>query len=552
MRFNFKKMIMAAAVAAFALGAGLPRVRAAESLSDTEKTERRIPNGIYAGSIDLSGMTAAEANQSITNYMNSIGDSRINMTSEHGNIEATGWELGFRAENYGIGDEAARYGHGGNIVTRYKASADLLNGGKVFDLGWSFDRDSIVNKVTAGAETVDVPAVNAGLTRKDGGFTVTPGSDGYSVNVEKTADEVYAAVTAPEWAGGELTVPLIIDTVEPLGKTEDLQKVTSVLGTFTTRYYSSGAARCSNIANGCRLVSGSTVYPGEEFSVLQHLIPFSEENGYELAGSYLNGEVVDSLGGGICQVSTTLYNAVLRSELQVTERHNHSMIVNYVDPSDDAAIAESSGKDFKFVNNLEYPVYIDGYTADKTITFTIYGCETRDPSRTVNFESVVLEETDPGTKIVVDNNMPAGKYERHSAHRGYKAELWKVVTENGNTERTRVNSSSYKPVPATVTIGGMTADPSVYNMLSAAASTNDPNTAIAAAQSVAAGIVLPVPAAPQSEGGNSSGSGDSGASPSEGDGGGAPAEASSNSGGGQDSGAQNQGDGGTADDEPLG
>ena len=72
-----------------------------------------------------------------------------------------------------------------------------------------------------------------------------------------------------------------------------------------------------------------------------------------MAGSYLNGQVVDSLGGGICQVSTTLYNAVLLSELQVDERYNHSMIVSYVDPSADAAIAWDSGKDLKFTNNTD-------------------------------------------------------------------------------------------------------------------------------------------------------------------------------------------------------
>ena len=95
--------------------------------------------------------------------------------------------------------------------------------------------------------------------------------------------------------------------------------------------------------------------PGEEFSAYETVSPFSEENGYHLAGSYLNGMVVESLGGGICQVSTTLYNAVLLAELEVVERHNHSMEVSYVQPSADAAIAESAGKDFKFRNNLDYP-----------------------------------------------------------------------------------------------------------------------------------------------------------------------------------------------------
>lgn len=97
--------------------------------------------------------------------------------------------------------------------------------------------------------------------------------------------------------------------------------------------------------------------------------PFTAENGYAMAGSYLNGEVVDSMGGGICQVSTTLYNAVLRAELEVVERSPHSMTVHYVELSEDAAIA-GTYKDFKFKNSTDYPIYIEGYTTSvKKITF---------------------------------------------------------------------------------------------------------------------------------------------------------------------------------------
>ena len=88
------------------------------------------------------------------------------------------------------------------------------------------------------------------------------------------------------------------------------------------------------------------IYPGDEFSVYQTVAPFNADNGYKLAGAYENGTTVDAYGGGICQVSTTLYNAVIRAELEVTERSGHSMIVNYVDPSADAAIA-GEYKDFK-------------------------------------------------------------------------------------------------------------------------------------------------------------------------------------------------------------
>ena len=180
-----------------------------------------------------------------------------------------------------------------------------------------------------------------------------------------------------------------------------------------------------------------------------------------MAGSYLNGKVVDSLGGGICQVSTTLYDAVLYAELEVTERHNHSMIVSYVDPSADAAIAESSGKDFCFINNTEYPIYIEGIIDNKTITFNIYGKETRPSNRKVRYESEILEVINPPADMIYpDPSHPIGYIVKESAHIGYKAKLWKIVTEDGaEVSRTQVNSSNYKMVPRSATVGTATADP---------------------------------------------------------------------------------------------
>ena len=108
--------------------------------------------------------------------------------------------------------------------------------------------------------------------------------------------------------------------------------------------------------------------------------------------------MVDSLGGGICQVSTTLYNAGLRAELEVVERSNHAMSVTYVEPADDAAIA-GTYKDLKFKNTLDEPVYIEGVTSGKQVTFTIYGQETRPANRTLTFESVTLSTTEPGVQL---------------------------------------------------------------------------------------------------------------------------------------------------------
>lgn len=245
-----------------------------------------------------------------------------------------------------------------------------------------------------------------------------------------------------------------------------------MLGSYTTSYSSSGANRSGNVANGCRLIDGATLYPGDEFSVYEAISPFTEANGYFMAGSYSGGLVVDSLGGGICQVSTTLYNAVLRSELDVTERSNHSMIVNYVDPSADAAIS-GTAKDFKFVNNLDHPIYIEGYTKDKKITFNIYGVETRPEGREVSFESEILSTTPAvGEKVVGDSSKPVGYINVQSAHTGYVAQLWKIVKVNGVEEsREIINKSSYKAVPRTAAVGTATADPNVSNLIQAAIAT---------------------------------------------------------------------------------
>ena len=124
---------------------------------------------------------------------------------------------------------------------------------------------------------------------------------------------------------------------------------------------------------------------------------------------------------------------------------------------------------------LEYPVYIEGYTENKHITFTIYGKETRNASREVRYESKVLEVNNPPADILyADASRPIGYVTSASAHIGYKAQLWKVVLENGTeVSRTQVNSSSYKMVPRSATIGTATDDPAAYEEIMAAIGTNN-------------------------------------------------------------------------------
>ena len=378
--------------------------------------------------------------------------------------------MGLQWGNQEILDEAASFGRDGDILQCYKELRDLEYQNKVYKISFDFDKDKIHSLIEENAAQYDQEAVNATLQKTENGFEITEGQSGRVVDRDGTTDAVYDYLIN-EWDGGACDLDMQVEMSEPQGTVEDLEKVKDVLGTFSTSYSTSGGARSANVANGCSLINGRTLYPGEEFSAYEAVSPFTADNGYQMAGSYLNGQVVDSLGGGICQVSTTLYNAVLRAELEVTERYNHSMIVTYVDPSADAAIAESSGKDFKFKNNLDYPIYIEGYTTpDKQITFTIYGVETRDSGREVIYESEVLERTEPDTEVIyTDAAQPVGYCSVQSAHIGYKARLWKVVKENGEeVSREQVNSSTYMKAPRSATVGVATEDPGAYNAIMAA------------------------------------------------------------------------------------
>lgn len=432
-----------------------------------------ISNGIYIGGVNISEMTYEEAKQEVNSYVASLRTKEITLVSvENNQSVVTAGDLGIKWANEDVLVDAITLGKSGNLVSRYKSLKDLERENKVYPLELEFDRDAIESIAKAQGEQYNIEAVDATLTRENGAFQIVSGQTGYVVNVDASVNQIVS--TLASWSGEAVTIQLPVDVDEPKGKTEELQQIKDVLGTYTTSFSSSGTERSGNVRNGTKLINGTLLYPGESFSAYETVNPFTEENGYYLAGSYLNGMVVESLGGGICQVTSTLYNAVIRAELQVDERYNHSMIVGYVKLSSDAAIS-GTYKDFKFTNNSEYPIYIEGYTTDdKKITFNVYGVETRPSNRTVEFESVEISKTEPeGEKIIADAGQPVGYISVQSAHIGYVGELWKVIKVDGvETERTRLNKSTYAVSPRTATVGIAASDPIIVATMQTAIATN--------------------------------------------------------------------------------
>lgn len=433
-----------------------------------------ILKGVSIDKLDVSGMTREEALAALESYEKNLGGQSIKLGIGDNVIEAKLSDLGVTFDNEDLVDEAIGVGHAGNIVKRYKDQKDLQHSGKTFPLSWQTNEDTVRTYVEDNCTKYDKKAQNASLTRENGAFNFVAGTEGLELNVD-SAVRTISDYLENSWTSDNTEVlNLETQVTEPEGSAEELANIKDLLGSFTTSFSTSGSNRCKNVSSGASHINGTVLYPGEEFSAYETVSPFTEANGYAMAGSYLNGEVVDSMGGGICQVSTTLYNAVLRAELNVTERSPHSMTVHYVDLSEDAAIA-GTYKDFKFVNSTEYPIYIEGYTtSDKKITFNIYGKETRDKNRTISFESQMVSET-PATTILQEDAGQGIGYKAVSSKgsSGYVAELYKIVKVNGvETDRIKVNKSTYKGTNRVVTYG-TAGDPTLSENLRAAIAAQD-------------------------------------------------------------------------------
>lgn len=432
----------------------------------------KIAKGVYIGNVNVGGMTKEQAESAVSDYEERIDNAVFTLNANGKSVEIKAEELGITLESSDAVKQAFAVGRTGNLIERYKEIKDLEYENKVFELPLRINETAAKEVIETQAETLNEEAVDNGLVRKNGKFEIIEGAVGTEVNIEKSL-ELIEDYLKTEWDGENASIDLAAETVEPRGKKEDLEKVKDLLGSFSTNYSSSAAGRCANISIATERIDGTVLYPGEEFSVAQTVGPLTKAGGYELAGAYENGQTVQAYGGGVCQVSTTLYDAVLNAELEITQRSNHSMIVTYVKPAMDAAIA-GDYKDLKFVNNLDTPIYIEGYTSGKNLYFNIYGEETRPSNRKVTYESEVVSEDNPATQFVATGS-PIGSISTAQNRRtGYTARLWKVVTVDGvEQSREAVNKSTYRSTPKIVHVGTASPDPNATAAVNAAIATGN-------------------------------------------------------------------------------
>lgn len=424
-----------------------------QSVFANEK-EDTISKGVFIDTVEISGMTVTEAKEALRNHIQGLRNKSFALVIGNNTMVVTMADLDYKYEPNNYIKQAISLGKSGNLIKRYKEIKDIEYGKVVYPLTYTYDEDKLRDLIEDAAVRYRISPKNASFTRKNNQFYYTDHKMGSMMDVDTTFSSIKEKLD--NWIRMDFVVNASMVDLEPEFTRELLEKSNSIIGEYSTVYTSSSQDRAANLANGAKLINNAMLYPGEVFSSYTYLLPFSVDNGYYAAGSYNRGRVEQSIGGGACQVTTTLYNAVLAAELDIVERYAHSMTVSYVDLAYDAAIAEGS-KNFQFKNNTDMPILIEAFSEDRKITFRIWGHETRSSNRTIKYENKIIKEISPSPseKITKDPSKPTS-YRRvtQSAKKGYQAELYKVVYEDGvEVSRELVNKSYYNAEPAHVTVG---------------------------------------------------------------------------------------------------
>ena len=269
--------------------------------------------------------------------------------------------------------------------------------------------------------------------KSTGEFEFGGTKDGYAVNVSDTADKILSMINAKNFSGEVETVGSAIPA-----STDSIKDKYKIIASVTTKT-TSNELRNANVKLSAAAVNGTVLQPGEEFSFNTVVGQRTAEKGYKPAAAYNQGEVVEEVGGGVCQISSTLYNAVFRAGLTTTYRRAHTFAPSYVTPGTDATVSWP-GPDYKFVNNSKHAIGILAWYSNQTATVQIYGLPVLPEGVKWDLVSEKIKDLPvPAAQIITPEQ---GKESNGSA--GSEWQAFKVITKDGKTEKVKDHYASYK------------------------------------------------------------------------------------------------------------
>jgi len=291
---------------------------------------------------------------------------------------------------------------------------------------------------------IDQKEVNASAIFQNGKVIFNEEVIGKNVDIDKNLNMIENILLEKNFS----PIELIVEDIYPRVRYSDISVISKVISVFSTSFNPQKVDRSYNIKLACDRINNIILLPGDTFSMDKALGPRTISNGYRNAPVIVKGKILEGVGGGVCQVTTTLYVAVLKSKLEVVERKPHSMPLSYVEPGQDATISEGY-IDFKFKNNKDYPILISAQVSGGNIIIRIVGIE-EETNQTVRLKSVVVKKLNPEKEIVVfDENVPVGEVVvEKAAVTGQKVVVYRETYDQNNKliEREKISEDTYLPV----------------------------------------------------------------------------------------------------------
>lgn len=409
--------------------------------------------GVIINDTDVGGMTKETAKEQLEKELANQAAQQV-IIIKKGDIEETipFSEIGIQNNLEETLDKAFEVGHTGSLFEKYEIAKSGLSKEETFDVYKSYDKDSIQKKLNEIAEHFYTEPINAAFTKENGQFVITKEVAGEQLDIETTTDDIIKTIESEN--SQTLEVEATLTEVAPAYTEADFLECQNLIASFSTSYNNSDLDRNANLEVAAKKIS-RMLLPEEEFSLATQLEPFTTEEGYRNSKVIVNGKIELGIGGGVCQVASTLYNAILLTDLEVVQRQNHSLPVAYVPLGRDATYATGS-IDFKFKNNTGHPIYIDSYCQNNKVIVNIYAHNEAKSIYDIKFESVVTEVIPaPETQYVEDSTLEAGQeVVETSALDGKKVQLYKYYYQNGElVNKELVNNSTYKARAAVIRKG---------------------------------------------------------------------------------------------------
>ena len=368
--------------------------------------------------------------------------------------EITAAQLGYRSDYEAVLSTAWSAGRRGSLEQRYRAAVQR----EAYPVAYKVDRTLYAPKqldayVEAMSEQLDRPAVDAGIESFDTenyAFVFTQSESGCRLDAEGLKRQIAGAL---ESGGGSAEV--VVETIQPTVTTDEVSSKYGMIAFAVTNASSSSSNRIRNIQKAMDYINGKCLKPGEVFSFNDTVGRRTRERGFRVATAYSSGTVKEEVGGGICQVSTTLFNAAVKSDMQVVERHNHSLTVSYVDKGKDATVNWKS-QDLKFKNTSDGDVYICCMLSkDKRVRVALFG-RLLENGESITVEAKTTKTIKYDTRYEANPLLAPGQSRvTEQGKNGYQAEAYKVRWDaDGNQiSKELLCKSVYKARDAIVQVG---------------------------------------------------------------------------------------------------